>query len=224
MKVKYIQDDFQRYGFSAEPENQDGFPKVSFLYASLAPIWFSGARKALAESISRLMYVSGQLNIGSPLSPLTASIVMKLVPRGEVFFPGELVEFAPKDIKRGQSTLHVKTFAKLEEAANFVASLPEGDKHTFHTGLAIVKNDKVKGYFASPNSRIVASNYWLIEKLESEINQILALAALALMYSEDLLVGRIILHNPPVVESRVLDILAQAFYSVGIVLETENDY
>lgn len=222
MKISYVEDEFNRCGFQATPSGQDGYPKVPFLFTSLAPSWFSGARKSLALGLSFLTSVSGQIVIDGRLSPLTASLLLELVPSGEVFFPSESVEFKPTDIQKGASTLHVFACETLLESASVLSEIVSQEGGYQQTALVLLKDDAVRGFFSTPSSRVVASNYWMLRELANAEEQFLGLAVLSLMYSEDLVASKIVLHGPPPVREEFIKKISNAFYSVGLVLEIEQ--
>lgn len=223
MQIKYQQDNFLRAGFIATPEEQDGFPRVAELYASLAPTWFSGGRRALAGALSNLTYVSGKLSVDQKFAPLTAELVRSLLPSSEVFINTENIDFKPTDIQKGGSTLHVKSVSSVSEGEEFHGLVRQIDGGVRQTSLSIIRNDGLRGYFSTPTSRSVSSNYWLVEALDSSIQQIYSLAALALMYSEDLSAAKIVFHTSLLPDEQIHKVLRESFYSVGINLEIRNE-
>ncbi len=219
MKSRFVQNEFGQAGFQASTEEQDGSPHVSWLFTDLAPTWFSGPRRALGCSLPFLSFVSGKLSVDTKMTPLTASLVRELLPPGEVFIDSQNIEFKPTDIQKGGSTLHVKSVETLKEAEEFIKNSLESDNGIRQTAVAILKNDGVRGYISNPQYRIVSSNLWLLNHLSSERESFYHLCSLALMYSEDLAAGRVIIHGMPSVPENELVKLVQAFYSVGISLE-----
>lgn len=222
MRITYKHDEFLRAGFLAQTEEQDGTPRIDWLYTSLAPTWFSGNRRALACALSNITYVSGKLSVDQEFSPLTANLVRNLLPSTEVFINTSNINFKPTDMQRGGSTLHVKALNSIEDADRFQKLVNEIDGGSRQTCLVILKNDGVKGFLGTPNSRIVSSNFWLVQELSSAKQQICSLAALALMYSEDLSVAKVVLHTPLSVPPETIRVLRESFYSVGIALEILN--
>lgn len=220
MQVNYTMDKFKNVGFFAVPSEQDGFPPLLSLTTELAPTFFSGGRSGLACAMAFGTFTSGVLSFKNKITPLTANLFQQLLPDGELFVDTSSIDFKPTDMQLGESTLHVATgdsLSKLVEFAEEVVALPGNN-----TYLCVVRNDGVKGYLASPRGRIVPSNYWLRSELTSPSDSLMALCSLALMYSEDLGVGRISLHNPPVVDEGFLSAVEKVLYSVGISLERNN--
>lgn len=222
MKVQYIQDDYQRVGFKATPEDQDSWPKVPFLFTSLAPSMFDGPRKALAGALAHLSHAAGKLSIDGVVSPLTARQIHELANTDQLFLDTNCISFRPTDIQQGSSELHVSVVETLQEADSFVTHVLN-DKDSSRTALALVPNDGIQGFLAAPRFRIIPSNLWSLKNLDDERSYFLGLASLALMYSMDLSAGRIVLHQIPELGDRDLGILEHTFYSVGTTLEVRND-
>lgn len=222
MRVSFEQDDFQRCGFKGNPEEQDGYPRVDFLFAQLAPTWFSGGRRGLASALAFLESVSGKLTFDSKITPLTASIIRDLLPQGEVFIDSNCIDFKPTDIQQGGSTLHVGSLPNLAEAEKFVTSSCSEMGGIRQSALALVPNDGIRGYWSSPQFRIVPSNLWLIERLSSSKESLNSILALALMYSEDLSARKIKVYSDLDVDGEYIQLVKQAFFTVGINLEVHN--
>ncbi|WP_169305130.1 hypothetical protein, partial [Corynebacterium glucuronolyticum] len=215
----YADNNFNQVGFFPTPEEQDAFPRTVGLFTNLAPTYFSGARKGLACSLAYLTSVSGSLSFNSKLSPLTASLLQQLLPSREIFIDTACIEFKPIDMQLGQSTMHVKAVDSLTEAANFSYHLGRQDSFG-QTTLAVLKNDGVSGFISMPRRRIVASNLWMSSELEYPLDTFLKTCSIALMYSEDLVANRIVLHNQADgVSKRDINLITELFYSVGISLE-----
>jgi len=217
MKIDYTMDSFRNVGFFAEPEEQDGYPPSGSLITNLAPTFFSGARNGLACALAFGSFASGILSFRSKIAPLTATLIQRLMPNGEVFVDTRAIDFKPTDIQLGKSTLHVLAADSFLESTKFVDAVEAMPGN--HTHLCILKNDGVRGFLSSPRGRLVCSNYWLRSNLSSASDALMALCAIALMYSEDLGAGRILLYGAPEVEDPFWNALSDVFYSVGISLE-----
>ena len=219
MKITYSETQFNQAGFFPVPAEQDAYPMTSGLFTSLTPTWFSGARKGLACALAYLTSVSGLLSFNSKISPLTASLLQGLFPSREILVDTGCVEFKPLDMQLGQATMHVGIFNRPIDAVQFNSELNDSNRFD-ETSLAIVKNDGISGFLSMPRHRLVTSNFWMSKELEMPFDSFLKACSLALMYSEDLVANRIVLHYPNSgVGFDEMKIISDLFYSVGLTLE-----
>lgn len=189
-------------GLVATPGEIDGYPLVGKLAVGAAPVTLTADRLAVASVLAFSAYQSGQLTLDKPISALTAKTISN-------FFAPRWTHVTPLHpsnlpIPRGHVVLYVAPEGNDIEA-------PDGCDIT----LSVQRSDWATGIHSIGDTVSIASNAWMHTVGEPQsFEYYLPFLAVAVLFSEDLSVDRIVLpknvQRDASMQRKVQDLLACA--------------
>lgn len=197
-------------GLVATPGEIDGYPRISNIAVDTAPAKLTADRLAVASALGFHRYQSGQLTLDQPISALTAKTI-------EQFFAPRWTHVVPVHpsnlpIPRGHAVMFLS---------------PEGGDHQVPEGidftLEVTRRDRTRGIQDKGNLIAIASNAWMhAEGDANSLEYYFPFLAVAVIFSEDLAVDRIVLPKGVIAEEQALYKVRALLACAGLGLQIDD--